>query len=191
LIFQISKEGDYMSKDGTERGGVRPGTGRKKKPLAEKILEGERSDRPLTVLSFADAKELSDIPLSHEFLSSQQLDQMTKKLNETMAPQIYQETYKWLNDRKLAQLIKKEMVEAYALHIARWIECEKYVFEYGMFTNDKRSGELKINAFEQNASVHERRASTLWYQIYLIIQQNSSVRYNDNPHDDIMKKFFR
>ena len=32
-----------MAKDGTNRGGKRPGAGRKKKPLAEKIQEGQKA----------------------------------------------------------------------------------------------------------------------------------------------------
>ena len=32
-----------MAKDGTNRGGARVGAGRKKKPLAQKIAEGQRA----------------------------------------------------------------------------------------------------------------------------------------------------
>lgn len=33
----------FMAKDGTNRGGKRPGAGRKRKPLAEKIQEGQKA----------------------------------------------------------------------------------------------------------------------------------------------------
>ncbi len=39
-----------MAKDGTNRGGVRIGAGAKKKPLAEKIAEGNPGGRKLTVI---------------------------------------------------------------------------------------------------------------------------------------------
>ena len=40
-----------MAKDGTQRGGARPGAGRKPKALKEKLLEG-RSNSPETHLRF-------------------------------------------------------------------------------------------------------------------------------------------
>ena len=43
-----------MAKDGTNRGGARIGAGAKKKPLADKIAEGNPGKRALTVISFDD-----------------------------------------------------------------------------------------------------------------------------------------
>ena len=47
-----------MAKDGTNRGGARIGAGQKKKPLADKILEGNPGRRKLMVMEFTDAAEL-------------------------------------------------------------------------------------------------------------------------------------
>ena len=41
-----------MAKDGTNRGGARIGAGAKKKPLADKIAEGNPGKRTLTVIDF-------------------------------------------------------------------------------------------------------------------------------------------
>ena len=43
-----------MSKDGTNRGGSRPGAGRKPKAIAEKLATGNPGGRPLTVVDFGD-----------------------------------------------------------------------------------------------------------------------------------------
>ena len=43
-----------MAKDGTNRGGARIGAGAKKKPLADKIAEGNPGKRTLTVINFDD-----------------------------------------------------------------------------------------------------------------------------------------
>lgn len=43
-----------MAKDGTNRGGARIGAGAKKKPLADKITEGNPGKRKLTVIEFED-----------------------------------------------------------------------------------------------------------------------------------------
>ena len=42
-----------MSKDGTNRGGCRPGAGRKPKALTEKLASGNPGGRKLTTLDFA------------------------------------------------------------------------------------------------------------------------------------------
>lgn len=41
-----------MAKDGTNRGGARVGAGAKKKPLADKIADGNPGGRKLTVMEF-------------------------------------------------------------------------------------------------------------------------------------------
>ena len=46
------KEVYLMAKDGTNRGGARVGAGAKKKPLADKIAEGNPGKRTLTVIDF-------------------------------------------------------------------------------------------------------------------------------------------
>ena len=38
------KEAIMAAKDGTNRGGARPGAGRKPKPLAEKLQEGKKAE---------------------------------------------------------------------------------------------------------------------------------------------------
>lgn len=47
-----------MAKDGTNRGGARIGAGAKKKPLADKIAEGNPGGRTLTVMEFNNAADL-------------------------------------------------------------------------------------------------------------------------------------
>ena len=44
-----------MAKDGTNRGGARIGAGAKKKPLADRIAEGNPGKRELTVIDFTDS----------------------------------------------------------------------------------------------------------------------------------------
>ena len=48
-----------MAKDGTNRGGARVGAGAKKKPLTEKIAEGNPGGRKLTVMEFKETADLN------------------------------------------------------------------------------------------------------------------------------------
>lgn len=47
-----------MAKDGTNRSSARIGAGAKKKPLADKIAEGNPGGRKLTVMEFSDTADL-------------------------------------------------------------------------------------------------------------------------------------
>ena len=49
----------FMAKDGTSRGGARPGSGQKKKPIADKILDGNPGHRRLTIMEFTDTADLA------------------------------------------------------------------------------------------------------------------------------------
>ena len=118
-----------MAKDGTNRGGARIGAGAKKKPLADKIAEGNPGKRALTVISFDDrAAELEGqaMPKPSKMLSAVQKD--GKAL---VAEDIYKETWEWLAERGCASLVSPQLLERYAMSVARWIQCEEAVTEFG------------------------------------------------------------
>ena len=76
-----------MAKDGTNRGGVRVGAGRKKKSLDEKILEGQAEKSNKIIRS-------EEMPPPKEYLSS--LQRNGEKL---CADEIYSEMWIWLKAR--------------------------------------------------------------------------------------------
>ena len=93
-------------------GGARPGAGRKKKALSEKIMDGNPGKAPLTKLQFdipPDGPVGEDMPPIAEYLK-----QVTKNSNQNLAPQIYEDTWKWLHERGCDQYVKKELIEQYA-----------------------------------------------------------------------------
>ena len=93
-------------------GGARPGAGRKKKALSEKIMDGNPGKAPLTKLQFEIQKtdmHGEDMPPVAEYLK-----QVTKNSQQNLAPQIYEDTWRWLNERGCAIYVKKELIEQYA-----------------------------------------------------------------------------
>lgn len=79
-----------MAKDGTNRGGARIGAGAKKKPLADKLAEGNPGKRELTVIDFDNQSadlEGQPMPKPSRLLSAKQKD--GKKL---LAPTVYKKT---------------------------------------------------------------------------------------------------
>ena len=109
-------------------GGARPGAGRKKKALSEKIIDGNPGKAPLTKLQFG-LKETDmhgeDMPPVSEYLK-----QVTKNSQQNLAPQIYEDTWRWLNERGCAIYVKKELIEQYALYMQRWIQCEEGINQF-------------------------------------------------------------
>ena len=66
-----------MAKDGTNRGGSRPGAGRKPKAVAEKYANGNPGGRKLTTLDFGcDTSDLqgAEMPPVKEYLKAKQKD---------------------------------------------------------------------------------------------------------------------
>ena len=113
-----------MAKDGTNRGGARPGAGAKKKPLADKLMEGNPGKRNITVINFENAAELEgqEMPRPSEMLSAVQKD--GKPLQ---AAEIYKKAWEWLHERGCSSLISPQLLEMYSMSYARWMQCEEMV----------------------------------------------------------------
>ena len=107
------------------RGGVRPGAGRKKSALKDKIASGNPGGRILEVLDIPEM-EGADMPEPHEFLSSEQRDG-----NPLQAKEIYAETWQWLKKIGCASKVSPDLIERYAMSCARWIQCEEMTSKLG------------------------------------------------------------
>lgn len=128
-----------MAKDGSNRGGPRSGVGAKKKPLADKLAEGNLGKRPLTVIEFPGGPDLHgiDMPKPNVMLSSVQKDGKTLQ-----AEDIYRVTWDWLKERGCAHLVSPQVIERYAMSAARWIQCEEAVTEYGFLAKHPKKCEF-------------------------------------------------
>lgn len=167
-------------------GGARSGAGRKKKPLAEKILEGNPGKRKLTILEFVDTADLdgTDMPPAREYLSAAQ-----KNGKPLLAKEVYEITWAWLNERDCAKLIPAQMVEQYAMAIARWIQCEEFVTEYGFLAKHPTTGNAMPSPYVAMSQNYGKHANTIWYQIYQIVRENCATEYKGaSPHEDMMER---
>ena len=63
FCLNYQEGGDIMAKDGTNRGGARPGAGRPRKALTEKISEGKTAE----VMMQPAEIETADVPPVREF----------------------------------------------------------------------------------------------------------------------------
>ena len=175
-----------MAKDGTNRGGARIGAGQKKKPLHDKILEGNPGRRPLTVVEFSDTADLSGqtMPPPREFLKSAQ-----KTGKQTLAVEIYEATWQWLYERRCARLIPAQLLEQYAMSVSRWIQCEEAISEFGFLAKHPTTGNAIPSPYVGMSQSFMKQANNLWFQIYQVVKENNAADYKGStPHDDAMER---
>ncbi|MBC2724817.1 MAG: P27 family phage terminase small subunit, partial [Desulfosporosinus sp.] len=126
-----------MAKDGTNRGGVRIGAGSKKKALTDKISEGNLGGRKLTVMEFKDTADLQGQVMPEP---SKMLGAIQKDGKALVASEIYKSTWQWLDERGCAALVAPQLLERYAMSVARWIQCEEAINDYGFLAKHPTTG---------------------------------------------------
>ena len=110
-----------MAKDGTNRGGARPGAGRKPKALKEKLDAGNPGNHPLRRLDIPENIEGVDMPKPHDFLSAEQRD--GKPLG---ADEIYTKMCRWLgklgcDTKELMKLTLEQRIAHGGHPVLRWM----------------------------------------------------------------------
>lgn len=172
-----------MAKDGTNRGGARPGAGRKPKALVEKISEGKTAE----VLMEPAALEGADVPPVKDFLKSPQ-----KSGRELVAEEVYNETFAWLKARGCDRLVTVQMVEQYAMSVSRWIQCEEIVSSTGFLAKHPTTGAAIASPYVSMSQSYMKQTNYCWMQIYQIVKENCSVEWQGNtPQDDVMERLLR
>nr|DAZ15565.1 MAG TPA: terminase small subunit [Caudoviricetes sp.] len=174
---------ETVAKDGSNRGGARPGAGRKPKALTEKISEGRSAE----VLMEPAELEGMDVPPVKDFLKSPQ-----KSGRELVAEEVYRETYNWLKARNCDRLVTVQMVEQYAMSVSRWIQCEEIVSSTGFLAKHPTTGAAIASPYVAMSQSYMKQTNYCWMQIYQIVKENCSVEFSGNtPQDDVMERLLR
>lgn len=180
-----------MAKDGTKRGGARPGAGRKPKALKEKLDAGNPGGRKLTVLDIPETlgadMEGVDMPPPGEYLSAVQRD--GEKL---CAAEIYNQTAAWLKKLGCEKMVNPQLIEQYAMSVARWIQCEEAISRYGFLGKHPTSNAPIQSPYVAMSQNYMKQTNNAWYQIFQVVKENCSVDATDaNPMDDAMERLLR
>ena len=164
-----------MAKDGTNRGGRRMGAGKKR----EGILDGT----PF----FNDKSTKPKVKPPKKYLTAEQADG-----GKLYSKKIYEETMAWIIAHGCEGLIPKQLVEDYAQAVARHIQCEDYLSQYGLIAKHPTTGEPIISPFSKMNLDYVKLSSQLWYQIYTAVKENAphGMIVSEHPQDD-MERLFR
>lgn len=174
-----------MAKDGTARGGQRVGSGRKNKPLVEKIQDGRLNgakviEDPVDIESY-------DMPPISDFLKTVQ-----KNGKDLKAEEIYKKVWLWLKARGCHELVNNQLIEQYAMSVSRWVQCEESISEYGFIAKHPTTGGPIASPYVSMSQQYMKQANQIWYQIYQVVKDNCSVEFGgSNPQDDIMEHLLR
>ena len=174
-----------MAKDGTARGGARVGAGRRPKALADKIALG----RPAEVISLPEPPEMegTDVPPVKEYMKASQ-----KSGIELCAEDVFKSTYLWLKERGCERFVNTQLIEQYAMSVARWIQCEEAISEFGYLAKHPTTGNAIASPYVSMSRDYKKQVNADWFQIYQIVRENCSVEYDgSSPQDDLMERLLR
>ena len=171
-----------MAKDGTMRGGARIGSGPKRKALTEKISAGKAT----TVIDLPDVSALTgvEMPPVKDYMKARQ-----KVGTDLCAEEIFKETWNWLKKVGCTEQVNTLLINQYAMSVARQIQCEQAISEYGFLAKHPTTGAACQSPYVSMLQQFTKQANQSWYQIYQIVKENCSVEYGGaNPHDDLMER---
>lgn len=167
------------------RGGARPGSGRKPKALADRVLEGQAE--PKTLVFPIDPMKGTQIPEPSCLLSAEQ-----KNGTKLEALAIYEQTWHWLVARGVAQHVAPKLIEQYAMSVARWQQCEEVISQYGFLSKHPTTGNPIASPYVSMSQSFMNQASRLWAEIYAIVRDQCSVSYTvSSPQNDVMERLLQ
>ena len=171
-----------MAKDGTNRGGARPGAGRPRKALTEKISEGKRAE----IMMQPAELETADIPPVKEFMTMIQRDG-----TKLCAEEVYTEVYEWLKARSCEKLVSRQLIEQYAMSVSRWIHCEEVVSRTGYIAKHPTTSAPIASPYVAMSQAYLKQANVCWNQIFAVVRENCSTEFQGSPQDDMMERLLQ
>jgi hypothetical protein len=174
-----------MAKDGSNRGGARVGAGRKQKALTEKISTGKHA----IIVELPEAGDLegSEMPPVKDYMTATQ-----KNGQEFSTKEVFEETWDWLKSRRCEQLVSPQILGQYAMSVARWIQCERAISEYGFLAKHPTTGAAISSPYVTMSREYMKQVNQCWYQIFQIVKENCSSEFQGaGPQDDLMERLLK
>lgn len=108
------------------------------------------------------------------------------------AEEIFKETWEWLRKVGCTEYVNVQLINQYAMTVARQIQCEQCISEYGFLAKHPTTGNAIASPYVSMLQQFTKQANQSWYQIYQIVRENCSTDYNGpNPQDDVMERLLR
>ena len=124
------------------------------------------------------------MPDVREYLCEEQ------RMGELHAKEIFEETWRWLDERGCAGLINPRLLEQYAMSMGRYIQLEKLQSSIG-FISRLVNGEIKPNPLVTVTLSYLKEARAIWNEIWYIVQSNCRENVGADPQEDMMEKLLK
>jgi hypothetical protein len=169
------------------RGGVRPNSGRKKKPLAEKQLYGNIGHETADKLKppLAGGMKLNEIPEIADYIKN-----ASAQIGDgEIAEKRFNETWKWIDAKGCAECVKRELVEQYAVTYARWVYCVEKTNLYGVLTKGSSVSGLVLHPIYAESKALQKELRDIWFVITQIVKENATLANGGHiqPDDPIAR----
>ena len=152
-------------------GGRRKGAGRKKKPVAEHVLNGTAQTNELPTLSVYGELSGEEMPKPNEYLTKQSRGVIT----ENRGKEIYEKLWHWLKERDCNLLVNPESLQQYALSLARCEQCENAIHDHGFLAKHPTTHMPCESPFVRIAQKYQKQAQGQWSAIEVNISER--LRY--------------
>lgn len=156
-----------MAKDGTRRGGARPGAGRKKKQKPEppeKILQAGAPS--------ADVRK--SFPQFNRILYDAQGGHAL-----TGAEDVYYSVYAFARDNGAEKRLPKELVELFAVTYCRWTQAEAEISANGFISPHPTTGADCKSPLVEVSNAYSKQAQNYWYSIWTIVKDGKPDAVGD------------
>ena len=163
------------------RGGARPGAGRPKKPLNEKLLEGNPGRRDVTVLKFKPSEIIgnpsgegvSDNPADSKSKLPSYLELAAKEGGDVLpsASEIYALLANFIESAGCTEFVAPLLIEDFSFLRRGYLECEFMNRKMGRIAGGKRSPYVNM------ALDYQKAMMSVYNQIWLIISRNCEEQY--------------
>ena len=90
---------------------------------------------------------------------------------------IFQETWNWLKKVGCTEYVNTLLINQYAMSVARQIQCEQAISEYGFLAKHPTTGAACQSPYVSMLQQFTKQANQSWYQIYQIVKENCSIEY--------------
>lgn len=109
-----------------------------------------------------------------------------------VAEEVYKATWEWLAERRCASLVSPQLLERYAMSVARWIQCEEAITDYGFLAKHPTTGNAMQSPYVAMSQNFMSQTNRLWMEIYQIVKENCATEYKgETPMDDAMERLLR
>jgi hypothetical protein len=148
-------------------GGARPGAGRPRKPLNEKLIEGNPGKRPVERIA-PKAPSESRKKTAPKYIA---FDGKEGGADIPSATEIYAVMVDFLKRVKVEELVPPNLIDDFAFLRRSYLECEYMNREHGRIANGKRSPYVTM------ALDYQKSMMQVFNQIWIIVERNSAEQY--------------